>query len=67
MRVNRSVPPCSVIPVLVYPDPSAAADWLSRAFGFTVRLLIANHRMQMKPGDGCLTIAEGNAAPNPSS
>jgi uncharacterized glyoxalase superfamily protein PhnB len=32
------VPPCAVIPVLIYPDPTAAADWLSKAFGFTVRL-----------------------------
>lgn len=66
MRVNRSVPPCTVIPVLVYPDPGAAADWLSRAFGFTVRLRIANHRIQMKAGDGCVTIAEGNVVPNHS-
>jgi hypothetical protein len=66
MRLNRSVPPCVVIPVLIYPDPSAAADWLSKAFGFTVRLRIANHRIQMKAGEGCFTIAEGNVAPNNS-
>jgi uncharacterized glyoxalase superfamily protein PhnB len=66
MRFNRSVPPCTVIPVLIYPDPGAAADWLSRAFGFTVRLRIANHRIQMKAGDGCVTIAEGTVAPNTS-
>ena len=66
MRSNRSVPPCAVIPVLIYPDPAAAADWLSKAFGFTVRLRIANHRIQMKAGNGCFTIAEGNAAPNGS-
>jgi uncharacterized glyoxalase superfamily protein PhnB len=66
MRPNRSVPPCAVIPVLIYPDPAAAAAWLSQAFGFTVRLRIANHRIQMKAGDGCLTIAEGTAAPNDS-
>src|ERR1700756_3789381 len=70
MRVNRSVPPCPVIPVLIYPDPAAAADWLSKAFGFTVRLRIANHRIQMKAGShaeaGCITIAEGNAIPNGS-
>ena len=64
MRVNRSVPPCTVIPVLVYPDPGAAADWLCRAFGFTIRLRIGNHRIQMKAGDGCFTIAEGTATPN---
>jgi uncharacterized glyoxalase superfamily protein PhnB len=66
MRFNRSVPPCAVIPVLVYPDPSAAADWLSKAFGFTVRLRIANHRIQMKAGEGCFTIREGNVSPNNS-
>lgn len=66
MRGNRSVPPCAVIPVLIYPDPGAAAEWLSRAFGFTVRLRIANHRIQMKAGEGCVTIAEGDVVPNHS-
>ena len=66
MRINRSVPPCVVIPVLIYPDPSIAADWLSKAFGFKVRLRIANHRIQMKAGDGCVTIAEGDVTPNNS-
>jgi uncharacterized glyoxalase superfamily protein PhnB len=66
MRFNRSVPPCAVIPVLIYPDPAVAADWLTKAFGFTIRLRIANHRIQMKAGEGCLTIAEGNTAPNNS-
>lgn len=66
MRPNRSVPPCVVIPVLIYPDPCAAADWLSRAFGFSIRLRIANHRVQMKVGNGCVTIAEGSAIPNHS-
>jgi uncharacterized glyoxalase superfamily protein PhnB len=64
MLFNRSVPPCTVIPVLYYPDPGAAADWLSAAFGFTVRIRIANHRIQMKVGQGCVTVAEGNASPD---
>ena len=67
MRYNRSVPPCQVIPVLIYPDPGIAADWLGKAFGFTVRLRIANHRVQMRAGDGCFTIAEGNIVPNHST
>jgi uncharacterized glyoxalase superfamily protein PhnB len=59
MLKNRSVPPCTVIPQLYYPDPTQAADWLCKAFGFKVRLRIgANHRVQMKAGDGCLVIAE---------
>lgn len=66
MRVNRSVPPCPIIPVLIYPDPSAAAEWLAKAFGFRVRLRIANHRIQMRAGDGCFTIAEGNEKPDRS-
>ena len=59
MRYNRSVPPCTVIPVLIYPDPSLAADWLSKAFGFTVRLRIANHRIQMRAAEGCITVVGG--------
>jgi uncharacterized glyoxalase superfamily protein PhnB len=66
MLTNRSVPPCTVIPVLIYPDPSVAAEWLGKAFGFTVRLRIANHRIQMRAGEGCFTIAEGDIAPNRS-
>ncbi len=66
MRYNRSVPPCAVIPVLCFPDPAVAADWLAKAFGFTVRLRIGNHRIQMRAGEGCLTIREGSDAPNQS-
>jgi len=66
MRTNRSVPPCPVIPVLIYPDPGVAAEWLSKAFGFTVRLRIANHRIQMRAGAGCFTIAEGDEKPDRS-
>jgi uncharacterized glyoxalase superfamily protein PhnB len=66
MRNNRSVPPCPVIPVLRYPDPAVAAQWLGKAFGFTVRLRIANHRIQMRAGEGCFTIAEGDIPPNHS-
>lgn len=63
---NRSVPPCAVIPVLHYPSPKDAATWLEAAFGFTVRLRIENHRIQMRAGEGCFTIAEGSVKPNHS-
>lgn len=66
MLSNRSVPPCTVIPVLYYPDPATAAEWLCHAFGFAVRLRIGNHRIQLKVGDGCLVVAEGDTAPNGS-
>ena len=60
MLSNRSVPPCTVIPVLSYPDVGAAADGLCTAFGFTIRLRIGNHRIQLKAGDGCIVLGEGN-------
>jgi uncharacterized glyoxalase superfamily protein PhnB len=55
---NRSIPRATVIPELGYPDVTVAADWLSRAFGFTVRLRIANHRIQMNVGDGAIVLVE---------
>ena len=67
MLYSRSVPPCPVIPVLIDPDPGVAAEWLNnKAFGFSVRLRIANHRIQMRAGDGCITVAEGDVSPNHS-
>ncbi len=54
MIQNRSIPPSSVIPELAYDDVDAAADWLSEAFGFRVRLRIGNHRVQMRFGDGAI-------------
>jgi len=58
MRINRSIPRCTVIPELAYPDVTAAADWLCRQFGFRVRLRIANHRVQLNVGDGALVVTE---------
>jgi len=66
MLYNRSVPPCPVIPVVYYPSPQDAAEWLQKAFGFRVRLRIANHRIQMRAGEGCVTVGEGDATPNRS-
>lgn len=67
MLTNRSVPPCIVIPTLHYPDPAAAADWLCAAFGFTIRLRIGNHRIQMRAGDGCFVIHEGPLPSDPTA
>lgn len=35
-----------------------AAAWLCDAFGFTVRLRIGNHRVQLNVGEGALTLRE---------
>ena len=58
MITNRSIPCSTVIPELAYADVSRAADWLCGAFGFSVRLRIANHRVQMNVGDGAVVLAE---------
>ena len=58
MLANRSMPMCTVIPVLAYPDVGEAAHWLCDAFGFTLRLRIANHRAQLNVGDGAVVLTE---------
>lgn len=59
MRANRSIPNVTVIPELAYADVAAAADWLTKAFGFEVRLRIANHRIQMNiDGGGAIVVVE---------
>jgi uncharacterized glyoxalase superfamily protein PhnB len=37
MVANRSAPPGSIVPTLVYEDVAAAIDWLRSAYGFTER------------------------------
>jgi uncharacterized glyoxalase superfamily protein PhnB len=58
MLANRSIPRCTVIPELAYPDVAKAADWLCDVFGFTVRLRIASHRIQLNVGDGAMVVTE---------
>jgi uncharacterized glyoxalase superfamily protein PhnB len=60
MKHNRSIPPVTVIPVLVYPDVRAAVDWLTAAFGFVERTRIGeSHRAQMSIGaDGAMIVAD---------
>jgi uncharacterized glyoxalase superfamily protein PhnB len=52
MLSNRSMPRSIVIPELAYPDIGDAIDWLCTAFGFTLRIRIADHRAQLNVGDG---------------
>jgi uncharacterized glyoxalase superfamily protein PhnB len=52
MKSNRSVPPATVVPILVYPDVREAVAWLSAAFGFRERVRIGeSHRAQLSIGD----------------
>jgi uncharacterized glyoxalase superfamily protein PhnB len=59
-KPNRSIPPATVIPVLVYPDVREAVDWLTAAFGFAERVRIGeHHRAQMSIGDdGAVIVAD---------
>jgi len=50
LATNRSMPPGIIIPELVYPDLDSAADWLCAVLGFTKRLQIGNHRIQLVLG-----------------
>jgi len=60
VKPNRSIPPSTVIPVLVYPDVRQAVAWLSAAFGFAERTRIGeSHRAQMSIGeDGAMIVAD---------
>jgi len=58
MLTNRSMPRATVIPELGYADVTEAAAWLCRAFGFSVRLRIGNHRIS---GGHVLTFSESIA------
>jgi uncharacterized glyoxalase superfamily protein PhnB len=67
MLSNRSMPPAQIIPELAYPDVGAAAEWLSRAFGFSVRLRIGNHRVQLELGSGAVILRSGATKPEAAS
>ena len=59
MKVNRSIPMSTVIPVLIYPDVRAAVAWLSAAFGLAERVRIGeNHRAQLRFGDGAVIVGD---------
>jgi uncharacterized glyoxalase superfamily protein PhnB len=70
MRVNRSIPEATVIPVLTYPSVPDAVEWLGAAFGFVERVRIGEgHRAQLAMGDGAVSIADsgGNRRPPDAS
>jgi len=58
MLANRSMPPCTVFPELVYEDVGEAVEWLCETFGFTERWRAGDHRAQLSFGDGAVAITE---------
>lgn len=67
MRQNRSAPPVSVTPVLVYPDVTDAVTWLCRVFGFVEHVRIGDHRAQLGFGDGAVIVADATHGRHPPS
>lgn len=64
------MPPCTVIPELVYDDVPQAIDWLCDTFGFTERWRAGDHRAQLCLGDGTIAVTEprtSKALPGPRS
>jgi uncharacterized glyoxalase superfamily protein PhnB len=56
---NRSAPPPTITPVLIYPDVRAAVAWLESALGFRECVRIGDaHRAQMRADDdGAIVVA----------
>ena len=55
---NRTMPPSTVIPVLVYDDVEEAIGWLCNKFGFEVRWQVGDHRAQLWLNGGAVVITE---------
>jgi uncharacterized glyoxalase superfamily protein PhnB len=64
---NRSAPPPTITPVLVYPDVRAAVAFLEAAFGFTETVRIGDaHRSQMRVGtDAAVVVADDGGDRSP--
>src|SRR5262245_11413896 len=66
MLANRSMPACTVIPELAYPDVGEAVTWLCETFGFTVRWQAASHRAQVAVGGGGAFVVTELQSPVPT-
>jgi uncharacterized glyoxalase superfamily protein PhnB len=62
MHANRSMPASTIIPVLHYADVPQAVGWLCSSFGFTERLRIGSHRVQLSVGDAAVVVT-GDGVP----
>ena len=55
---NRTMPPCTVIPELVYDDVLEAIDWLCEKFGLAERWRAGDHRAQLTIGRCTVAVTE---------
>lgn len=59
---NRTMPPATVMPVLVYDDVPAAIGWLCAAFDFTERWRVAEHRAVLEFDGGAVMLGDSGEA-----
>lgn len=62
--MNRTMPGCTIIPVLAYENVSKAIIWLADNFGFSERWRAGNHRAQLMLGSAAIVISEIPATNN---
>jgi uncharacterized glyoxalase superfamily protein PhnB len=55
---NRTMPPCTIVPELVYDDVTEARRWLCDVFGLVERWHAGDHRAQLTFGGGTIAITE---------
>jgi len=55
---NRSVPRGTIVPEVPVRDVEGMTDWLSTAFGFTLRVGMGAHRAQLNAGDGAVVLTD---------
>ena len=65
LTTNRSMPSATVIPEVPYLDVREAATWLASAFGFSERLRIGRHRVQMAFEGGAIIVVQSERQPAP--
>src|SRR3954471_15189303 len=61
----RTMPDCTIIPILSYPDFEEAVSWLSRVLGFKERWRIGDHRAQLAFGEGVIVVTKSQEEDTP--
>jgi uncharacterized glyoxalase superfamily protein PhnB len=62
---NRSIPPYTVLPVIVYDNVGRAVEWLTRTFGFVEKVRVDDHRAQLDVGGGAVIVVDATHGRHP--
>ena len=57
---NRTMPDCSIIPVLTYQNIDSAINWLCDTLGFIERWRVGQHRAQLRFGNSVVVVTSSN-------